>query len=177
MKHRSVERSAYHSTTLIAVVLLLLILFVTSGFFFWLQPSDDDGNPAEYVDALDVHLARWSEQRPASFRYVLDRNCECDVGTSTPYIVIDERGSRSAEFLTPLEVRPGEVLSAPTEPLWIHDVFQEVRRAVSDATELDVTWDERFGFPARVSVRYANPDAWYEYEIRDFEVLEYPVAQ
>lgn len=177
MSQRQSHRGVYHTTTLLAVVVSLLILFVTSGYFFWLPQINEDDGYDVVESALEEHRDRWSANRPLAFRYVLKRSCACDASIATPYIVIEERGARTAEFLTPLEVRPGEDLAGPDNALWIDDIFVEIEKALGNATELDVAWDERFGFPTRVEIRYPSTDAWYRYEVRDFEVLEYGSAR
>jgi hypothetical protein len=115
----------------------------------------------------------WSASRPRSYRYVVDRTCSCTRAILAPYVASEQRGSRTAEFPFPVDSETGEVLTSPSSPVWIDDVFALIEQAVLDEDAVIVEYDVYYGFPKLVDIGRDPADASIRYELRDFEVLEY----
>ena len=165
----------YQSTTLIAVVLLLLILFVSAGYFFLIPQPGEPPQQTAMSGKLQESQLTWENNRPLSYRYVVQRSCYCSLEYLTPYIVTEERGRKTAAFLVSVESDSGEFLNSPPEPAWISDIFGELTNAIESEAGpvVDVIYDRRYGYPASATIQYPQPDAGMRYEIRDFEVLEH----
>jgi hypothetical protein len=170
-----VRQGVYESTTLIAVVLLLLILFVSVGYFFLIPQPGEPPHQSTLIRALQQNQSVWENSRPLSYRYVVQRSCYCSKEYVTPYIVTEESGRKTAEFLVSVETGTGEFLSEPPEPVWISDIFGELTKAIESEVQpvVEVIYDGRYGYPASVDIQYPQPDTNMRYDIRDFEVLEY----
>ena len=165
----------YQITTFLAVVLLLLILFVSAAYFFVIPGEDGSGRDGDRLAEVAANRLAWESMRPASFRYVVDRDCYCDPAYLEPYIATEEHGTRSANFNIEIESASGEFLSSPPDPLWIENLFELIEQAVGDEKVVDVEYDRELGFPVSIVVRPdpAPPDSVYRVEVRDFETLEY----
>ncbi len=164
----------YHSTTLIAVALLLLILFVSVGYFFLIPIQENTTEPTAAIGELEQNRDSWARERPLSFRYVVQRTCYCSREHVTPYVVTDRQGQRSAAFIASVESASGEFLDAPSDPIWISDIFNLTAEAIesNDGAVIEVSFDRRFGYPQNVIINGRQPDSNMRYEIRDFEVIE-----
>ena len=168
------QRGVYHSTTLIAVVLLLLILFVSVGYFFLIPIQENATEPTASITELEQNRNNWARESPLSFRYVVQRTCYCSREYVTPFVVTDRQGLRSAAFLTSVESGSGEFLDAPSDPIWISDIFDLTANAIesNDGAVIEVSYDRRFGYPKIVIISGRQPDSNMRFEIRDFEVIE-----
>ena len=175
MTRRKPLAGIYQITTFLAVVLLLLILFISAAYFFMIpapeQAPADTGRLAE----LATNRSTWAAAQPASFRYVVDRNCYCDPVFVEPYVATEDRGSKSAAFVIEIESSTGEFVSTPPKPVWIEDLFNLIERSIRDDYHVDVEYDREFGFPVSIVVHPdpPPPDSEYRVEVRDFEITEY----
>jgi len=175
MSRKSWRKSGYQITTHLAVVILLVIMFVSVGYFLVIAQSDlpfeQDGLLAE----LEANRERWMTQRPAGFRYVVDRTCSCPVEEVKPFVVTEESGERTARFPLPVETSAGVVLTEPSSPIWLEDIFGQIEQAVRDGAVVSVRFDPARGFPMSVSIDFERNDEGADigFEIRDFEVLDY----
>ena len=165
MSRRERPRGTFQVTTLIAGALLLLILFVTAGYLFWLVPGGE--KPDDNFHARQE--ARWLESEPDSYRYVVQRRCECNQETRAAYVVSVSNGEATIDFPIPIESEYGRFLDAPTRPDTIADVFAAIRKAQERGDEVVSGYDRSFGFPATVTIFDARGERGWE--IRDFEVL------
>lgn len=175
-KHLLLMRNdTYQSTTLLAVVLLLLILFISSGYLLLIPPPDGTTRPAAMLAELRSNQETWENDRPLSFRYVVRRSCNCGSVVAAPYIATEYRGQKTASFRIDVEDGSGVFLSSPPDPVWISDIFGELVGAMTSEAGpiIEVSYDERYGYPAAVEFRYPQPDAYMRYEIQDFEILEH----
>jgi hypothetical protein len=165
----------YQLTTFLALVLLLLILFISAAYFFFIPAADDSTDRGDMLAVLAEKRTLWETQRPASFRYVVDRDCYCERTYVEPYVASEEHGMKSAAFTIEIESATGEFISTPPGPAWIDDLFDLIEQSVGDEKFVDVEYDRAFGFPVSILVRPepAPPDSVYKVEVRDFEVLEY----
>lgn len=174
MKHRSRRFGVSQVTTLIAGVLLLLIVFITAGYFFLLSSDDaqpPDADPASV--AFAASLAKWQEQRPEAFRYVVERHCFCPELYVEPFVAIEDGGQRRVEFPIAVEAADGSMHDTPPEPVYIADVFSAIAAALAESTPVEVRYDRQWGYPADVTIGSLAADAGYQYVIRDFDVLRY----
>ena len=165
----------YQITTFLAVVLLLLILFVSTAYFFVIPTPDEPSGQASILAELEAKRGTWKSGRPASFRYVVDRDCYCDAAYLEPYVATEGEGGKSAAFLIEIESATGDFISTPPDPVWIDDLFDLVEQSIREEKQVEVRYDKEFGFPGSVLV-HPDPrsrDSEYRVEVRDFETLEY----
>lgn len=165
-KHYQPE-GRFQVTSLIAVILLLLILFVSVSYFFFLAKPDEQARRLEMQEEFEAARALWASERPDSFRYVVDRACDCPDEDSRAYLVTERGGRRSAEFPIPVESSAGILITTPPRPVWLEDIFETVERALRSNTAIEVRYETVFGYPETVIL---GPDE--QYEIRDFEITE-----
>jgi hypothetical protein len=155
----------YQLTSHAAAILVVMIIFVSVSYYFFLARPDEQAQASNALDALDAAKARWAENRPAAFRYVVDRRCDCPDEDSRAYTVTERDGNLSAEFAIPVESTAGILITAPPRPVAIRDIFAVIERSVRSGNLLDVRYDHDFGYPEHVTV--ADDD---RYEVRDFEI-------
>jgi len=173
------SKGVYQSTTHVAVALLLLILFVSVGYFF-LVPQPE---PPLEKDAMLAEMTRqqeiWESDKPLSFRYVVRRTCFCGPEIVTPYIATEDHGHQTAEFRVEIESRPSEFLKSPPNPMWISDIYSELADAFASASDplIEVSYDNQLGYPVSANIRYPMPDAYFRYDIQDFEIIEHREAE
>ncbi|HSN51770.1 MAG TPA: DUF6174 domain-containing protein [Woeseiaceae bacterium] len=175
MTRRKPLAGIYQLTTFLALVLLLLILFISAAYFFFVPAPDgaaDDGDP---LAVLAQRRSAWNAERPASFRYVVDRDCYCERPYVEPYVAIEEHGRKSAAFAIEIESPSGEFIAAPPGPVWIDDLFDLIEQSVREEKSVDVDYHKDFDFPVSIVVhpQPAPPDSVFRVEVRDFEILEY----
>ena len=173
MKHRPWRRDKFQITSLLAVVVLLLILFLTSAWFFFTAPPAVSEATVRAIAQLRAQKEIWNSARPASFRYVVERDCACGSTFTTPYIALEDRGSRTARFSDLDRARFDDEAAVPDDPVWIDGLFQTIERSLEQGDELTVSYDTRFGYPSFIGrVAGESREEFLTY-VRDFEVLEY----
>lgn len=175
MSARNWRKGVYQSTTYIAIVLLLLIIFVSAAYFFAIPEQQILPNQAKILDELRASREAWDRTRPLSFRYIVDRTCNCPEEYMEPYVATEQRGYRTAEYRSHVQTRSGEVLATPPQPVWIHDLFGLVENAIAVHDAVRVAYNPRYWYPTLIDIErdQDGEDANDRYEIRDFEVLEY----
>jgi len=163
------------TTTLIAVAFLLLILFVSVGSLTLLPEAEEPLQDPDLVNELLQKLRAWEETRPLSFRYRVQRRCDCPKEDMAEFVATEERGRKMSAFVVSVESDSGEFLSAPPNPVWIGDIFDELVKAVEEDSRplIEVSYDDRYHFPVAVNIQYTSAADSVLYEIRDFEILEY----
>lgn len=178
MQKRPRQNAVYQSTTHVAVALLLVLLFIFVGYFFFIPQSDESKQGSAMLAELQSQQANWERNKPLSFRYVVTRDCFCDSEIVTPYVATEERGVKTAAFRIEIEAGSGEFLSSPRNPMWISDIYSELATAFTSAQSplVEVSYDSKLGYPTNVSIRYPMPDAFYRYDIQDFEIIEHRQA-
>jgi len=112
MTRRKPLAGIYQLTTFLALVLLLLILFISAAYFFFIPAPDKSSDDSDRLAVLAQKQATWEAERPASFRYVVDRDCDCADDVNRPYTVTDIGGDRQAEYSITVEAATGEQLMA-----------------------------------------------------------------
>ena len=175
MTRRKPLAGIYQLTTFLALALLLLILFISAAYFFFIPAPDHASEDGDLLAVLAQQRATWEAQRPAAFRYVIDRECYCERTYVEPYVAIEEHGSKSAAFAIEIESSSGDFISAPPGPVWIDDLFDLIEQSVREEKAVDVEYHEELGYPASLVVHPepAPPDSVYRVDVRDFEILEY----
>jgi hypothetical protein len=159
MTRRKPLAGIYQLTTFLALVLLLLILFISAAYFFLIPAPEKPSGQGDLLAELATNRSTWESERPASYRYVVDRDCYCGPAYVEAYVATEQRGSRSAAFTIEIETATGEFISAPPGPVWIDDLFDLIEQSIRDEKAVDVEYHEDLGFPVSI--------------VRDFEVLEY----
>ena len=175
MTRRKPLAGIYQITTFLAVVLLLLILFISAAYFFMIPAPQQDSGHNDLLAELATNRSTWESAQPASFRYVVDRDCYCDPVYVEPYVAIEERGRTSAVFVIEIEASNGEFIATPPDPVWIDDLFSLIEQSVRDGDHVEVRYDDALGFPVSI-LRHPDPqppDSVYRVEVRDFEITEY----
>jgi len=175
MTRRKPLAGIYQLTTFLALVLLLLILFISAAYFFFIPAPDKSSDDGDQLAVLGQRRATWEAERPASFRYVVDRDCYCERTYVEPYVAIEEHGSKSAAFTIEIESLAGDFIAVPPGPVWIDDLFDLIEQSVREEKSVDVAYHKDLGFPVSIVVhpQPAPPDSVYRVEVRDFEILEY----
>ena len=175
MTRRKPLAGIYQLTTFLALVLLLLILFISAAYFFFIPAPGTAPDDADPLAMLAQQRATWNAERPAAFRYVVDRDCYCEHTYVEPYVAIEEHGSKSAAFTIEIESPAGDFIAAPPGPVWIDDLFDLIEQSLREEKSVDVEYHKDLGFPVSIVVhpQPATPDSVFRVEVRDFEILEY----
>jgi hypothetical protein len=175
MTRRKPLAGIYQLTTFLALVLLLLILFISAAYFFMIPAPEGPPDDGDVLAELAARRNTWESQRPASFRYVVDRDCYCGPAFVEPYVATEGRGSKSAAFLIEIESATGEFMSKPPDPVWIDDLFVLIEQSVRDEMVVDIEYDKDMSYPVSILVHPdpPPPDSVYRVEVRDFEIIEY----
>ena len=175
MTNRRPLAGIYQITTFLAVVLLLLILFVSTAYFFVVPTPEKAREQEDALGVLAENRTAWESSQPASFRYVVDRDCNCDPEYVEPYVATEHGSTRAAIFNIEVESASGEFLSSPPDAIWIGDLFELIERSLRDDRVVEVQYDKDLGFPESLVVHpvQASPGSMYRVHVRDFETLVY----
>lgn len=162
------RKGVYQTSTHLAAVVLLVVVFVMAGSVMMLGLPGSGDDRERLLDELAAARATWSAKRPAAFRYVVQRSCDCPAEDTARYVVTERPGSRGAEYPVPVESEDGEFLTSPPRPVWLGELFPLAEQALRDGAEVTVQYDAVFSYPRLVSIGGATMDS---VTIRDFEVL------
>lgn len=175
MTRRKPLAGIYQITTFLALVLLLLILFISAAWFFMIPAPEQPPGEADLLAELATKRSAWETKQPASYRYVVDRDCNCEPTYTEPYVATQDGDNRSAYFTVEIESATGEFIATPPGAMWIDELFDLIEQSVRDEKKVDVEYDKTFGYPTSIVVHPAPapPDAIFRVEVRDFETLEY----
>lgn len=175
MQHRPRKKTSFQLTSLIAVVVLMVILFISVGYFFVIPHLTDTGAQEKLLASLQANDELWQTNRPVSYRYVVERECDCALELMRPYVVTVARDLRTAQYLVTGSADSLGISEEPPEVVWLEELFAKTAEAVLHAKEVEVIFDPRFGYPSSVRINSSNRStASFEvYGVRDFEVLEY----
>jgi len=175
VQHRPWQQSRFQATTLIAGVVLLLVLFVSVGYFFTIVDRTASQEHEKLLTEIRANEERWQSSRPASYRYVVDRNCICPSEYTEPYRVTVERGARTTEYLPMRGDDSTRTQSVPPAAVGLEELFVVAADAVTGSSPVDVVFDSRFGYVA--TLRLGGPNSLIgrplTISVRDFDVLEY----
>ena len=125
------------------------------------------------LDELQHNRELWKRQSPAVFRYVLDPSCNCPPQSDEPYVVLQDLGEVTAQF----ESRPGSIENpgdiVPPNVLSINATFELLARGIDEAADVQVTYDDFYGYPTDVMIHWSQTsadDSW-GFQIHDFELI------
>ena len=157
MKHRNWRKTAYQSTALVAVVLVVVIIYITMPYFTTVPVAEFSADQELLLDELYAKKQRWEENRPASFRYVVERKCACPAEHMNPFPVVEDLDAKNIRVS------------------WIDDFFVTIEEAILDSAQVAVTYDALYSFPVGISISYPDgpEDSWQEIYIREFDILRY----
>ena len=157
MKHRAWRNTKYQATALIAVVLIVVIIFISAPYFTTVPVPEFSADQEVLLDELYAKKQRWEDQRPASFRYVVERKCTCPIEHTRPFPVMEDLDAKVARVS------------------WIDDFFVTIEEAILDSAEVMVTYDALYSFPVAISISYPDgpEDSWQEISVREFDILRY----
>lgn len=173
MKHRPWRRERFQITSLLAVVALLMIVFLTSAWFFFTASPPVPEETARAIAQLHAQKEIWNNAKPASYRYVVERDCACALTFTTPYLAFEDRGAKSVRFSDLDLARFDDDIAVPDDPVWIDDLFASIERSFERGDALTVRYDPRYGFPTFVGRVTEESSDEFRISVRDFEVLEY----
>ena len=157
MKHRAWRNTAYQSTALVAVVLIVVIIYISAPYFTTVPVPEFSGEQEFLLDELYAKKQRWEENRPASFRYVVERKCTCPAEHVKPFSVVEDLDARNIRVS------------------WIDDFFIDAEKAILDSAQVVITYDALYSFPVAISISYLDgaEDSWQEIYVRDFDIIRY----
>jgi len=175
MTRRKPLAGIYQITTFLALVLLLLILFISAAYFFMIPAPEKPTGQGDLLAELATRRSAWEAQRPAAYRYVVDRDCYCERTYTEPYIATQDGDNRFAAFTVEIESASGEFIATPPGAVWIDDLFDLIEQSVREEKAVDVEYHKDLGYPVSLVVHPepAPPDSVYRVDVRDFEILEY----
>ena len=157
MKHRISRKMAYQSTALVAVVLIVVIIFIAAPYFTTVPVPEFSDEQESLLDELYAKKQRWEKNRPASFRYVVERKCDCPAEHMNPFPVVEDRDAKNIRVS------------------WIDDFFIDIEKAILNSAQVLVTYDALYSFPVAISISYPDgtEGSWQEVYVRDFDILRY----
>jgi len=175
MQHRPRKKTRFQATTLIAGVVVILILFISVGYFFTITERPPDGEQQQVLAALRSNNELWQINRPASYNYIVERDCVCPAEYTRPYAVTVDRGVRTASYVLTTDEAVVGATKNPPEAVWLDDLFMIATRSAARHDKVDVIFDPRFGYPSSVTINSTNTaiGRFAAYRVRDFEVIEY----
>jgi hypothetical protein len=116
---------------------------------------------------------KWQDANISHYRYELAISCFCIFAQDMP-LVIEVRDGKavSMEYKSGKEIDPA-LLSEFQRYDSIDKIFAELEKAKSEAERVEVTYDEKYGFPTQVTIDRAQQAADDELylTISNFEVL------
>ena len=157
MKHRISRKTAYQSTALIAVILIVVIIYMSAPYFTTVPVAEFSDEQELLLDELYAKKQRWEEHRPASFRYVVERKCDCPIEHTKPFPVVEDLDAKNIRVS------------------WIDDFFIDAEKAILASAQVVITYDALYSFPVAISISYPDgpEDSWQEIYIREFDILRY----
>lgn len=155
------ERFSGPFTIVVTIDLVLPYVPIDSG-------PDDDSDSAEDRRALEVARARWVDAALENYRYQLIFHCECPLETSGPF-EITVRGGKLWSTVGPLEGTgplPDKVM--------IEDFFDVIAITIDASTDVDITYDDIFGYPALaiIDTEAVAVDGGLAFSITEFEEID-----
>ena len=134
-------------------------------------PIDDEVDetpPDEDKQALLAAQALWDETGAQDYRYLLELHCECPLAQSGPF----EITVRSGEMWS--TVGPLDGTGPLPDTVMIDDLFEVIAVSVDAGIDVDVTYDDTFGYPllAIVDTEAVAVDGGLAFSITDFEPID-----
>lgn len=121
--------------------------------------------------ASDLAAARkrWDENRPDTYRVTITQSCFCLDEVTEPRTV-----TVTGDEVTDVDPPIPDDIGFELEPLTIGALFGILERAVVEADELNVTYNEAYGFPESIDIDWIEDavDDEVSYTAQSFEELE-----
>ena len=173
MKASVKPKPGFQVATLLAGVVLLMIVFVSAGYFFTIFDTAPQDTPNPRLAEVTEREAQWLQQRPARYRYTVDRDCYCEPAFREPYTVTVDGELRSLGYSSSFENPNMDPVLNPPEPVEVIDLFQLLYNVAEHADALSVSYHSEFGYPEiiRIDWRESQADDEQYFTIRDFRVL------
>ena len=118
--------------------------------------------------ALEAAQARWADAAPDDYRYQVTFHCECPLATSGPF----EITVRGGEFWS--SVGPLDGIGPLPDIVMIKDFFDVIAITIDAGTDVDITYDDTFGFPtlAIIDTEAVAVDGGLAFSITEFEEID-----
>jgi hypothetical protein len=145
------------------ILFVLLAILMTGCASLIGQASGNANNDQE----------KWQDASISHYRYELAISCFCIFSQDMPLVIEVKDGQVvSLEYKSGKEIDPA-LLGQFQRYDTIDKVFAELEKAQSDAEKVEVTYDEKYGFPTQITIDQAQMAADDELylTISNFEVL------
>ncbi len=116
---------------------------------------------------------KWQDANISHYRYELAISCFCVFSQDMPLVIEVKDGE-----VVSMEYKSGKEIDAANLELFqrydtIDKIFAELEKAQSEAERVEVTYDEKYGFPTQITIDQAEQAADDELylTISNFEVL------
>ena len=116
---------------------------------------------------------KWQAANVSHYRYELAISCFCIFSADMPLVIEVQNGE-----VVSMEYKSGKEIDASSMEVFekyntIDKIFAELEKAENEAERVEVTYDEKYGFPTQVTIDQAQQAADDELylTISNFEVL------
>jgi hypothetical protein len=158
---------------LIAVAALMLLATACgSGAIVTSTSSSSTAEPSDTSDQFEALTAArdlWDDAQLDGYRYRVTFQCECPPETSGPFAITVREG----QLLSTVGPVPG---AGPLlEEVMIDDLFEAIAAGLDSGVEVEVTYDEAYGFPtmAIIDVEAVAVDGGLAFSISEFEEIDH----
>lgn len=119
--------------------------------------------------ALASHQQQWEETGPSDYRYVIQADCECNLGGHLDVQVV----AREVISLVRLDVSGSPTID-PEVGATIDDLFALIEEGLAVADSVDVEYADPLGYPIRINIVWYpdTTDGAIDASITEFETLE-----
>ena len=150
---------------------VLAVVGIAGGWIVLATDKALGSDVAAQLLAIQGKRDFWQEKRPNSFRYVVQLRCFCGSDLTRPYLVMEQDGRRSAEYLDAPAISGLPI--GPSQPVWLDDLFAIARTAVQDGqSSVTMSFDEELGFPDMINLNPGGVDGGRRYLVSNFETIE-----
>lgn len=121
------------------------------------------------MQELAEHRATWDAKHPVAYRFTVGVGCFCPQSVTGPWIITARVDTREVRPATP----DGEQPLSSEMPPDVEGVFTKAKDALAKADQVEITYDETWGFPTRVSIDWIKDavDDEESFTIGGFEKL------
>ena len=118
--------------------------------------------------ALAEHRAIWDAKHPVAYRFKVGVGCFCPSNVTGPFIITARVDTREIT-----NVNPDAGGSANETPPDIEGAFKKAKDALATADEVEIRYDEEWGFPTLVDIDWIKNavDDEESLTVSEFEVL------
>ncbi len=122
---------------------------------------------------VDRAQEKWQNANVKHYRYELTIGCFCIFTPDMPLVIEVQNGE-----VVSIAYKSGKEIDAPSMETFakyntIDKIFAELEKAQNEAEKVEVTYDEKYGFPTQVTIDHAQQAADDELylTVANFEVL------